>query len=181
MDAKLIEKAKKGDQHAFRLLVKTYQTYVFKAVFAVLQNQKDAEDAAQEVFLKIYTSLSNYENQGFKTWVTRIAVNHAIDIKRKKGRYREDLSEDIETEDNILSLRSESPEDHVLKEIQKKHVREHIKDLPANYRDVVIGYYINEKSYKELAEEQQVKIKTIETKLYRARLWMKKHWKEDDF
>jgi RNA polymerase sigma factor (sigma-70 family) len=53
--------------------------------------------------------------------------------------------------------------------------------MPPNYRDVIYAYYITEKSYKQIADEQQVEVKTIEMKLYRARNWMKKHWKEDDF
>lgn len=181
MNEKLIEKAKNGDHHAFRIIVKTYQTHIFRAVFAVLQNQKDAEDATQEAFLKIYTSLPSYDDQGFKTWITRIAVNHAIDFKRKIKRYREDLNEEIDLTGNTTTLQTKSAEYDVLKRLKKEHVRERIQDLPINYRDVIIGYYIEEKSYQQLAEEQQVKVKTIETKLYRARQWMRKHWKEEDF
>lgn len=91
MDAALIKIARSGNDHAFRLLVEKYQLHVYKSVYAVLRNQKDAEDASQEVLLKIYTSLPRYENQGFKTWITRIAMNHAIDMKRKHSRRREDM------------------------------------------------------------------------------------------
>jgi RNA polymerase sigma factor (sigma-70 family) len=65
-----------GNDHAFRLLVEKYRNDVFRTIFAVLRDQKEAEDAAQEVFMKIYTSLPQYQNQGFKTWMTRIAVKH---------------------------------------------------------------------------------------------------------
>lgn len=64
---------------------------------------------------------------------------------------------------------------------QRKLLREKLNDIPDNYRDVIYGYYIAEKSYQQLAEEQNVQVKTIETKLYRARIWLKKHWKEEDF
>ena len=85
-----------GSDHAFRLLVEKYRNDVFRTVFAVLRDQKEAEDAAQEVFMKIYTSLPQYENQGFKTWMTRIAVNHAIDVKRKLARRKEEVAEALE-------------------------------------------------------------------------------------
>ncbi|MBS4175611.1 sigma-70 family RNA polymerase sigma factor [Bacillus sp. FJAT-49736] len=180
MDAALIKKVKNGNDHAFRLLVEKYRLHIFHTVFAILRNQQDAEDAAQEVFLKIYASLPQYEDQGFKTWITRIAVNHAIDMKRKQTRRHEELTTEFQPEYHI-SGKAETAEVIVLKNEQKKIFQKRLGDIPANYRDVIEGFYINEKSYQELAEEQQVQVKTIETKLYRARQWMKKHWKEDDF
>ncbi|RDW18983.1 RNA polymerase sigma factor [Oceanobacillus chungangensis] len=180
MDETLIEKAKNGNEHAFRLLVEKYRTHIFKSVYPVLRNQKDAEDAAQEVFLKIYTSLHKYENKGFKTWITRIAVNHAIDIMRKQKRRREESLSDIETTEQEAS-RIESTEQLVIAKERRQYIRSRIKELPESYREVIIGFYIMEKSYQQLAEEQQVQVKTIETKLFRARKWMKKHWKENDF
>src|SRR5690606_1314173 len=83
LDEALIEKIKQGNDHAFRILVEKYRKHVFHTVYGVLRNEKDAEDAAQEVFLKIYTSLRKYEQQSSKTLITRYAVNHAIDIKRR--------------------------------------------------------------------------------------------------
>lgn len=168
-----------GSDHAFRLLVEKYRNDVFRTVFAVLRDQKEAEDAAQEVFMKIYSSLSQYENQGFKTWMTRIAVNHAIDVKRKLARRKEEVVEALEQQ------AFGSPKDGVEKELidneRLSQVRKKLDDLPENYRDVIYGFYIDEKSYQQMAEEQNVQVKTIETKLYRARVWMKKNWKEDDF
>ncbi|WP_238985093.1 sigma-70 family RNA polymerase sigma factor [Bacillus kwashiorkori] len=154
-----------------------FKNDVFRLVYGVLRNQKDAEDAAQEVFLKIFTSLPKYENQGFKTWISRIAINHAIDIKRKQARMREEVS------DTYLETASEerSVEETIIQEEKRRKIQERIRDLPENYRDVIYGYYILEKSYEQLANEQQVQVKTIETKLYRARVWIKKHWKEEEF
>lgn len=160
-------------------MVEKYRNDVFRTIFAVLRDQKEAEDAAQEVFLKIFTSLPHYENQGFKTWMTRIAVNHAIDVKRKLVRRKEEAVE------SHVQQAIGTPKDNVEKELieteRQRLVRNKLNELPDNYRDVIYGFYIAEKSYQELADEQKVQVKTIETKLYRARLWMKKNWKEDDF
>jgi RNA polymerase sigma factor (sigma-70 family) len=164
-----------GNDHAFRLLVEKYRNDVFRTIFAVLRDQKETEDAAQEVFMRIYTSLPQYQNQGFKTWMTRIAVNHAIDIKRKQVRRREEVAEELE-----LQLVG-TPKDSVEKEIMEIDRRRLVREKLDNYRDVIYGFYIAEKSYQQMAEEQNVQVKTIETKLYRARHWMKKNWKEDDF
>jgi RNA polymerase sigma factor (sigma-70 family) len=168
-----------GNDHAFRLLVEKYRNDVFRTVFAVLRDQKEAEDAAQEVFLKIYNSLSQYESQGFKTWMTRIAVNHAIDIKRKQARRKEDVVEALEQQ--ALGTPRDGVEKELIVNERQRLVRKRLDELPENYRDVIYGFYIAEKSYQQLAEEQNVQVKTIETKLYRARNWMKKNWKEDDF
>jgi RNA polymerase sigma factor (sigma-70 family) len=138
-----------------------------------------AEDAAQEVFMKIYNSLSQYESQGFKTWMTRIAVNHAIDIKRKQARRKEDVVEALEQQ--VLGTPKDGVEKELIVNERQRLVRKRLDELPENYRDVIYGFYIAEKSYQQLAEEQNVQVKTIETKLYRARNWMKKNWKEDDF
>ncbi|MDZ5473619.1 sigma-70 family RNA polymerase sigma factor [Bacillus sp. 31A1R] len=178
-DQALIEKVLSGNDHAFRLLVEKYRNDLFRTIFAVLRDQKDAEDATQEVFLKIYHSLPQYENQGLKTWMTRIAVNHAIDIKRKKDRRQEDVVEKIEY-DNFMMER-ETVVSEVLTKERRALVRNRLRELPDHYRDVIYDFYIAEKSYQQIANEQHVQVKTVETKLYRARNWMKKHWKEDDF
>lgn len=178
MDQALIDKVKQGDEHAFRLIIEKYRNLIYHSVYGILRNQKDAEDASQEVFLKIYLSLPDYENQGFKTWITRIAVNHAIDMKRKAYRKREEASEDflIDLKESTASI-----ENQIIENEMKKLVHTRLNELPQNYRDVIYGYYIEEKSYQQMAEEQNVKKETIATKLHRARLWMKKHWKESDF
>ncbi|MFT4414615.1 sigma-70 family RNA polymerase sigma factor [Fredinandcohnia humi] len=175
----LIEKAKAGDEQAFRLLVERYKNALFKAIYPILRHEKDAEDATQEVFLKIYYALPQYNSQGLKTWMTRIAINHAIDSKRKKQRQQETVYEPEE-----LTLHSASRDQVIVPLLQKEQrelVKSRLEEMPSNYRDVIQAYYISEKSYKQIAEELEVEVKTVETKLYRARSWMKKHWREDDF
>ncbi|UII56369.1 sigma-70 family RNA polymerase sigma factor [Cytobacillus spongiae] len=168
-----------GSDHAFRVLVEKYRNDLFRVIYAVLRDQKEAEDATQEAFMKIYTSLPQYENQGLKTWMTRIAVNHAIDVKRKRERRREEVSDRITAFE--LPAEQETVESAIIKKEQHDLIKKRMNELPTNYRDVIYGFYIEEKSYQQMAEEQQVQVKTVETKLYRARHWMKQHWKEDDF
>ncbi len=182
MDESLIEKAKNGSEHAFRMLIEKYKEFVFKSIYGVLRNKKDAEDASQEVWIKIYTSLPLYEHQGFKTWMTRIAVHHAIDCKRKQVRQSEELVEEIpQKAEWSNSGKDQFVEKLVLREEQKKLVLKQLEEVPDSYREVIKGFYIQEKTYQQLAAEQSVGVKTIETKLYRARIWMRKHWKEEDF
>lgn len=156
-----------------------YRNDIFRVIYAVLRDQKEAEDATQEVFLKIYYSLPEYENKGLKTWMTRIAVNYAIDVRRKRARQQEDMVESFDYV--VLSTDPHNIEKQVITEERRQFIHKKIQTLPENYREVIYGFYIEEKSYQQMAEEQNVQVKTIETKLYRARQWMKKHWKEDDF
>lgn len=179
MDDVLIGKVLDGNDHAFRVIVEKYRNHVFRTVFGVLRNEKDAEDAAQEVFMKVYTSLPKYESQGFKTWITRIAVNHAIDMKRKKAVRQEEATS--EYEEAIHAPAGESAEDTAISTEMKRQVFRKIEELPESYKDVVKGFYIHEHTYEELADRLDLQVKTVEMRLYRARQWMKKHWKEDDF
>lgn len=178
-DEALLKQVRRGNDHAFRLFIEKYRNDIFKVAYSVLSNQKDAEDVTQEIFLKIYYSLPKYEGKGLKTWMTRIAVNHSIDMKRKKERRRE-----VVTEDQALQLKTtstDSVEGELLRKEKQRQVQDKIKELPENYRVVVYGYYIQEKSSQQLAVDLDVKEKTIVVKLHRARNWMRKRWKEDDF
>jgi RNA polymerase sigma factor (sigma-70 family) len=175
-DEQLIEKAKQGSEHAYRLLVERYKAFVIRTILPIIRDPHDAEELAQEVFVRLYYSLSSYQAKGFKTWLTRLAVNYAIDEKRRRIRRteKEELGEFENTSWNQV-------EEAVLKKEMQQLVRKKVVELPVNYRDIVVGYYIEEKSYKEIAAEQQLEIKTVEMKLYRARKWIKASWKEEEF
>lgn len=128
-------------------MVEKYRNDVFRTVFAVLRDQKGAEDAAQEVFIKIHTSLPQYENQGFKTWMTRIAVNHAIDMKRKQARRQEEVAQDLEQQ--VLGTPKDSVERELIENDRRRLVRKRLNELPDNYRDVIYGFYIVEKAIRK--------------------------------
>ncbi|MFB6367391.1 RNA polymerase sigma factor [Paenibacillus elgii] len=170
-----------GDADAFRELVDKYGHYLFQAVYGVLRSTKDAEDVTQEALLKIYASLPQYRYQGLKTWLARIAVNKAIDFKRSQDRKKEDLTDDWEERTPPEPLRNSPVETQVIRRERSTYVRERLDRLPENYRDVVVAFYIEEKSYQQIAEEQQVAIKTVESKLYRAKQYMRKVWKEEEW
>ncbi|WP_335337654.1 RNA polymerase sigma factor [Bacillus pseudomycoides] len=145
----------------------------------MLRHEEDAQDITQEVFVKIHASLPNYQFRGLKTWMARIATNHAIDYKRKKEREKVELSLSNETQEDIKS--SHNIEASLLRKEKKLLIAQKLKELPENYRDVVLAHYLEEKSYQEIATQQNAEVKTVEMKLYRARKWIKKHWKEEDF
>lgn len=171
-----IKKAKRGDEHAYRILVETYRDHVYRTVYSVLRNASDAEEAAQEVFVRAYYRLSQYEHQGFKTWLTRLAVRYAIDFKRKLDARKEESLDDVDER-----AEEQTVEETVLRNEVIETLYRRLGEVPQNYRDVVIAFYIEGKSYRDIAEEQNITVKSVETKLYRARKWLQTHWKEDDF
>ncbi|RNB85136.1 RNA polymerase sigma factor [Brevibacillus fluminis] len=173
-----IEKMIEGDEAAFRLFVETYRTYLYQVVYSVLHHAKDAEDVTQEVFIQIYLSLSHYRSQGFKTWITRIAVNKAIDAKRKQRRRKEELEERMEevVSSDTVSEDAEAP---LLQKEKQLQLHDSLQELSPSHRRAVYAYYFEGKSYKEIAAETGVATKTVESALYRAKQLMRKNWREE--
>ncbi|WP_241657218.1 sigma-70 family RNA polymerase sigma factor [Halobacillus salinus] len=157
-------------------MIEKYKHTVYQVVFGVLRDEKEAEDVAQETFIKMVDALPSYQQKGFKTWLSRIAFRTALDAKRKKQRQREALTEYAPSKEA-----SKSAEDEWLQEEKSRAVTASIAKMPETYKGVVYAYYIEGKSYAAIASEHRLEEKTIEMRLYRARKWMKQHWKEDDF
>lgn len=157
-------------------MIEKYKHTVYQVIYNVIRDEKEAEDLSQETFIKMVDALPTYQQKGFKTWLSRIAFRTALDAKRKKQRQREELTE-YESERDVVR----SAEEEWLQREQSKAVTASIEEMPETYKGVVYAYYIEGKSYAVIASEQDLQEKTIEMRLYRARKWMKQHWKEDDF
>ena len=161
-----------GNDAVFEVLVERYKNYVFAIVYPVLKNQNDVEDAAQETFLKLYRALPQYSQGSFKSWLGRIAVNTAIDLKRKQERLGESFLDAL-PEKYIPP--GPSAEEEML---GRQSLEVLLKGLPEKYRNVVYQYYIQEKSCREIASAQGVALRTIESRLYRSRKLIKKKLRE---
>ncbi|WP_244226543.1 RNA polymerase sigma factor [Paenibacillus protaetiae] len=173
-----------GGPAAYEPFVLEYGPYIYRTVFAVLRTPQDAEDVTQEVLLQIYRSLPAYRNEGLKTWMTRIAVNKAIDYKRYKARRPDmDAGDEAAQEESAAYRHGLLPttEEQVLEREKRDRMRLRIAELPETYKEVVVAYYIEDKSYEQIAGETGLERKSVESRLYRARSWMKKHWQKEDF
>ena len=129
-------------------------------LYEVITDEQEAEDAAQETFLQIYNSLSEYREQGFKTWLTRIALHKAIDLKRKRERRREQQGDVIE-----LASRMPVQSEHILQgllvEEQRDELRQKIKQLPDGHQTVITSYSIHyTKLYESFARFRSSSIRT---------------------
>jgi len=178
-----IKAVQSGGPEQFRPFVQEYGPYIYRTVYAVLHSPHDAEDVTQEVLLQIYRSLPECRLDGLKTWITRIAVNRAIDHKRGKARKPEELVDGAFLSDKPPDTAATAPaaEQLTVEDEDKRFVRERIARLPDNYREVITAYYMEEKTYEQIAAETGLERKSVESRLYRARNWMKRHWRKEDF
>lgn len=174
----LIRKAAEGSKAAFEDLVERYKAYVFAIILNFIEDNNQAENVAQEVFLQIYISLPRYRYEGFRTWIGRIATRKAIDWKRKEGRIavRErpvDMQEFVPGEDMSVRL-----EDEFIFNEDRERLKVLCDELPPKYRTIVKAFYYAGKSYKQIAMEEGIAEKTVESRLYRARKILRENWKE---
>jgi RNA polymerase sigma factor (sigma-70 family) len=181
-DEALVQQVLSGQDDYYRVLIDRHRGYIYRIVYSVVKHAKDAEEVAQDVWVKIYFALPQYQLQGFRTWISRVAVNQAIDFQRKRYRHLEKLYGDATPELNSATYPIINPNELLLLRKEKKElIQENVARLPENYREIIIAFYIEEKSYQQIALEQEISLKTVESKLYRAKKWLKTHWKEEDF
>ncbi|MBP1935813.1 RNA polymerase sigma factor [Paenibacillus sediminis] len=176
----LIEQIRRGETAAFRKLVESYGEHVYQAAYSILRDVKEAEDAAQETFIQVYKSLPEYRSEGLKMWITRIAIHKAIDTKRKIARRREEQFQ----EKSVIEQLSSHEEDvlmRLVREEKTESLLRRVAQLPASHREVITAFYLQDKTYDQIAREQGVAVKTVESKLYRARSWIRNHWKEEEW
>ncbi|MEV2909325.1 RNA polymerase sigma factor [Paenibacillus larvae] len=173
-----------GDEAAFRQLMSLYRTYIYQVIYSVLRHPKDAEDITQETFVTIYFSLPHYQGKGLKAWMTRIATNKAIDYKRRAFKKREESTDEMEAVASTFSVHvaaSTDIEETLIRKERKELVVQMMTQLPPNYRKTVELYYFYDKTYQDIAQEEGISVKTVESRLYRAKQWVRANWKEEDF
>lgn len=169
-DLVAIKKVLAGDKQAFRPLVEANKRLVFTSVAKIVRDSDVAQDIAQEAFLQAYSSLVSFRgDSAFSTWLVRIAVNKALDYCRRQRvlPLRGEISD-------TLPCNDPSPESEVLAKEEVWQMRQQIKALPAIYRRVIHQYYFQELSYREIAEGEGITVKTVESRLYRARAVLRK-------
>ncbi|MGI8687666.1 MAG: sigma-70 family RNA polymerase sigma factor [Thermomicrobiales bacterium] len=162
----LIERAIAGDERAFAELVTRYQTAVYNLAYRMLGDVGEAEDAAQEVFLRIYRRLATYDaDHRFSTWVLSIASHYCIDLLRRKRPWLVPL----ENISNWMRARSRGPEAAALVQEQQDTVRTLLAKLPEHYRLVLLLRYWHDLGYEEIAQVVDLPVSTIKARLHRAR------------
>jgi RNA polymerase sigma-70 factor (ECF subfamily) len=169
-EAEIIERARKGDAEAFGVLVERYQRRVANVALAVVHNQDDAIELAQETFVRAYENLSKFESRSsFSTWLYRIAANLAIDFWRREGRHVVLRGEDAENEMRRLpSDRGDSFKDASRKELSAR-LTAALEELTPEHRTVILLREVEGLSYDEISEVLQCPRGTVMSRLHYAR------------
>ncbi|RFU61460.1 RNA polymerase sigma factor SigW [Bacillus sp. V59.32b] len=171
---KRIKQVLKGDQDAFGEIVELYKDKVFQICFRMLGNRHEAEDMAQEAFLRAYVNIQSFNiNMKFSTWLYRIATNLCIDRIRKK---KPDFYLDAEVAgaeglDMYSQIAADTalPEDEVESLELQETIQAEILKLPEKYRSPIVLKYIEELSLKEISEILDLPVGTVKTRIHRGR------------
>ncbi len=160
-----IGKVLDGDTHYFSYIVEKYQDIVFSIALKVLRNREDAEEMAQESFVKAYKSLKSFKgNAKFSTWLYRIVYNTCISETRKKRQYFTSTDEvQIEGEAEEMNL------DGIPEENRAKCIRAAMEKLPEAEYTLVLLYYFEEQGIEDICRVTGLSESNTKVKLHRAR------------
>ncbi len=166
-----LEQARRGDRTAFSHLVTAYQGPVFNLAYRMLGNAVEAEDAAQETFIRMYSKLHTFQpERKLSSWVLSIASHYCIDrLRRRRG---ESLSLDEEPVAMMLPSRQPGPEDLAQRAETREDVQRLVDRLAPAYRIPLILRYWHDLSYAEIAEVMGLTVQAVKSRLHRARLQM---------
>jgi RNA polymerase sigma-70 factor, ECF subfamily len=167
-----IHRALQGDQSAFGQLVRAYERPVYNLAYRMLGNAEEAEDAAQETFLRAYTRLATYQpERKFVNWLLSIASHYCIDRLRRHARTPQ-ISLDDTLPPLYLASDEERPDQAVDRKQEQERVRRVLETLPPDYRAAVVLRYWYEMSYEEIATTTGSTESAIKSRLHRARQMM---------
>lgn len=174
VDRVLIEKTKLGERNAFAELVELYKDKIFNYLYRLTGSREDAEDLAQETFLRAYVKIEGFDNtMRFSPWIYRIAQNAAVDMMRKRKPLVSLDDTPFSDGDGHLSwqvaCQDPGPEEQVHFQHLKSEIEEVIMTLPLAYRSVLLLRYTQEMSYEDLSRALDMPITTVKTRLHRAR------------
>ena len=175
VDLALVERVRRGDRHAFDLLVIKYQRKIMRLLSRMIHDPAEIEDVAQEAFIKAYRALPQFRgDSAFYTWLYRIALNTARNWQSASFRRPNTVTplenEDGETFDQIDSLSDQStPESLMASRQVAQAVNAAIDELPDDLRAAIVLREIEGMSYEEIASTMQCPIGTVRSRIYRAR------------
>jgi RNA polymerase sigma-70 factor (ECF subfamily) len=176
LQQQLVE-ACKGDAEAFARLVEQYQAAVYNLCYRMLGNANDAEDAAQETFLRAFKGLHRYDHRRkFSTWLLSIASHYCIDQLRKRRLFT--LS--LDAMPNFLVDGTIGPEASLITQEKQQQVQVLLQTLNAKDKVAVVLRYWYDFSYDEIAEVLSLSNSAVKSRLHRARRALAQRWLEQE-
>jgi RNA polymerase sigma-70 factor, ECF subfamily len=179
-EAQIITSILAGNTHLFHDLIRPHERSVYAMALSLLHNEADAEDAAQEAFLKAFRNLANFRGESkFGTWLISITLNEARSrLRSKKVMKTESLDEPPENQGPVTpallrdwrEIPSEALERHEIRTM----LQQAITDLPLIYREVFLLRDVEELSVNQSAETLGISIASVKVRLHRARIMLQK-------
>lgn len=162
-DSKLVSLYQTGNEEAFEMLLHRHKSKVYTSIYLIVKDRYTAEDLLQETFVKAINTIrgGRYNEEGkFLPWISRIAHNLAIDHFRKDKRYPEVVLEDGSKLFNSMDFAEDSEEDKQMHRETRSKLRDCIKELPVEQKQVLIMRHYLDMSFQEIADRTGVSINT---------------------
>jgi RNA polymerase sigma-70 factor, ECF subfamily len=180
-EKELIARIIAGETNLFHELIRPYERMVYLSILAMLRNDQEAEDAAQEVMINAFRYLKNFRGDAkFSTWLVTIAMNEARQRLRKaKAAQMESLDEDKEDREGdftpaVLTDWREIPSEALEKKEMRQKLREAVQQLPPIYREVLVLRDLEELNQEETASALGIRVALVKVRLHRARMMLQK-------
>ena len=170
-DSELVQSALAGRESGFEELVRRYQRPIAAYVYRMVGDYDAALDLTQEVFIKVYNSLSRYRSEyKFSTWIYKIAHNAAIDhLRRYTAREQTFFSDADERTEIVIESRLMTPEQESERNERCSEIETVVQLLPHAYRELIVLRHSHDLSYDEIAEVTGLPLGTVKNRLFRAR------------
>lgn len=167
MDDPFLERLRKGDLNAFSQMVEEHQNFAFSVAFRVVKKDEDAEEVAQDAFVKAYRSIGTFNGRSkFSTWLFRIVYNTAVSRVRGKRLQYESIEDHHESID-CLAVRSAMDD---LEAKERREIIDAVLDaLPHDESTILALYYLEEFTVKEISETLELSTSNVKVRLFRAR------------
>jgi RNA polymerase sigma-70 factor, ECF subfamily len=175
-DAELVRRCRAGDSTAWEQVVHDYSRRVYNLAYRFTGRHEAAEDLTQEVFVRVYRSLEQYDPLAgdLANWLMRLARNLVIDDYRRRGRTPTDLGDDLEDHSYHLESRHDAPDRGVERGERAKQVHAAIAKLQPDLRECVILRDIEELTYQEIVDILRIPIGTVKSRINRGRIELAK-------
>ena len=177
-DSELVARTRSGDTEAFGTLVGRYEERILRLVRGMVP-AADAEDVAQEAFLKAFRKLDRFDGRSsFYTWLYRISANTAMDWRKKERRRRHPGLPQTEEGEEVLPGKGPGPLTEARRRELGRRIDEAIEALPPKYLEIVVLRETQGMSYDEIAKTLEISKGTVESRLFRARERLRAQLKE---
>jgi len=175
-DAELVQRCMGGDQQAWADVVRSYSRRIYNLAYRFTSSHGAAEDLTQEVFIRVYRSLSQYDAAlgDLSNWLMRLARNLVIDDYRKRQRTPTDSSDDLAAHEYHLSTPTDSPHRSLERQERRVQVIAAIHKLSPDLRECVILRDIEELTYQEIVDLLKIPEGTVKSRINRGRIELAK-------